>query len=304
MKKNILVFFACVFAINSIAQWSPQNGSGDVTTPIGRTGIINLDGYNGAQIRLNSTGTYYGKIGNPSSQVWSLGWGSSGTDINSVLTWTATGNVGIGTTSSPSTRLQVNGALKIDGAAGGVVGSGNGSRIEFSSGVNSSIEENWGLNLIGSDSSPIKIKNASLLVGYTSNSASWGTGGNLFVQGNVGIGTTAPGNFKLAVNGKIWGTEVQIALTNPAPDYVFEKSYALPTLEQVKSYIDQNKHLPEIPSAKEMEANGVNVGEMNMLLLKKIEELTLYTIEMNKRMNDLSTENKELKNRMNKIENK
>jgi hypothetical protein len=101
-------------------------------------------------------------------------------------------------------------------------------------------------------------------------------------NGNVGIGTTTPGNFKLAVNGKIWGTEVQVALTNPGPDYVFEKSYPLPTLEEVKSYIDENKHLPEIPSAKEMEENGVNVGEMNMLLLKKIEELTLYVIELKK----------------------
>jgi hypothetical protein len=104
-------------------------------------------------------------------------------------------------------------------------------------------------------------------------------------NGNVGIGTS-PGNFKLAVNGKIWGTEVQVAVTKP-PDYVFEKSYPLPTLEEVKSFIDQNKHLPEIPSAKEMEANGVNIGEMNMLLLKKIEELTLYVIEQQKEINDL-----------------
>jgi hypothetical protein len=68
------------------------------------------------------------------------------------------------------------------------------------------------------------------------------------------------------------------------PDYVFEKSYSLPSLEEVKSYIDQNKHLPEVPSAKEMESNGVNLGEMNMLLLKKIEELTLYVIEQNKKL--------------------
>jgi hypothetical protein len=114
-------------------------------------------------------------------------------------------------------------------------------------------------------------------------------------NGNVGIGTTTPGNFKLAVNGKIWGTEVQVALTNPGPDYVFEKSYALPTLEEVKSYIDQNKHLPEVPSAKEMETNGVNVGEMNMLLLKKIEELTLYVIEQQKQIEAQASEIKYIK---------
>jgi hypothetical protein len=125
-------------------------------------------------------------------------------------------------------------------------------------------------------------------------------GGNKMVirdDGNVGIGTTTPGNFKLAVNGKIWGTEVQVALTNPGPDYVFEKSYALPTLEEVKSYIDQNKHLSEVPSAKEMEANGVNVGEMNMLLLKKIEELTLYVIDLKKESTRQQKEIEDLKSK-------
>jgi hypothetical protein len=108
-------------------------------------------------------------------------------------------------------------------------------------------------------------------------------------NGNVGIGTTTPGSFKLAVNGKIWGTEVQVALNNPGPDYVFNSDYNLLSLEEIKTYIDKNKHLPEVPSAKEMEANGVQLGEMNMLLLKKIEELTLYMIrqdEQNKRQTE------------------
>jgi hypothetical protein len=66
------------------------------------------------------------------------------------------------------------------------------------------------------------------------------------------------------------------------PDYVFEKNYNLRPLAEVENYINQNKHLPEVPAAKEMEANGVNLGEMNMLLLKKVEELTLYVIELKK----------------------
>jgi hypothetical protein len=102
-------------------------------------------------------------------------------------------------------------------------------------------------------------------------------------NGNVGIGTSFP-DAKLAVKGTIHANEVKVDLLGAvAPDYVFEKTYALSTLEEVKSYIDQNKHLPEIPSAKEMEANGVNLGEMDMLLLKKIEELTLYVIDLKKR---------------------
>ena len=108
-------------------------------------------------------------------------------------------------------------------------------------------------------------------------------------DGNVGIGTSTPGSFKLAVEGKIYGKEVQVALTNPGPDYVFEKDYALPTLESVKTYIDQNKRLPEVPSAKEMEANGINLSEMNMLLLKKVEELTLYVIDQQKEIEVLKS---------------
>lgn len=111
--------------------------------------------------------------------------------------------------------------------------------------------------------------------------------------GNVGIGTTSP-NKKLTVNGTIYGKEVEIDLNVPGPDYVFEKDYKLPSLEEIKSYIDEHKHLPEVPSAKEMEANGINVGEMNMILLKKVEELTLYMIEANKEITRLNQKVAEL----------
>jgi len=89
--------------------------------------------------------------------------------------------------------------------------------------------------------------------------------------------------------------EVKVDLSVPGPDYVFDNDYNLLSLEEIKTYIDKNKHLPEVPSAKEMEANGVNLGEMNMLLLKKIEELTLYVIE-------LKSENEKLNNRLSIVE--
>jgi hypothetical protein len=103
-------------------------------------------------------------------------------------------------------------------------------------------------------------------------------------NGNVGIGTTDPKGYKLAVAGKAIAEEVTVKLQANWPDYVFEPTYHLSPLDSIKTYIDKNKHLPEVPSAKEMEKNGVNLGEMNMLLLKKIEELTLYQIEANRKI--------------------
>ena len=105
----------------------------------------------------------------------------------------------------------------------------------------------------------------------------------------------------LAVKGQVYANEVKVDLSVPGPDYVFEKDYKLTSLEEIKNYIDQNKHLPEVPSAAAMEKNGVQLGEMNMLLLKKIEELTLYSIEMNAMMQEMRKENKELKSEINSI---
>jgi hypothetical protein len=112
--------------------------------------------------------------------------------------------------------------------------------------------------------------------------------------GNLGIGTSKP-DAKLTVKGNIHAEEVKVDLNVPAPDYVFEEDYELQTLQQIESYIKTNKHLPEVPSAKQMEAEGLNLKEMNLLLLKKVEEMTLYLIDQNKRITKLEEENKTLK---------
>jgi hypothetical protein len=109
---------------------------------------------------------------------------------------------------------------------------------------------------------------------------STGRGMNYFV-GDLALGTMDTKGFKLAVNGKIRAQEIKVETAN-WPDYVFEEDYKVETLEGLESYIKANKHLPEIPSAKETEANGIELGGMNKLLLKKIEELTLYVIELKK----------------------
>ena len=99
---------------------------------------------------------------------------------------------------------------------------------------------------------------------------------------NVGIGVESPG-YPLDVNGTIHTSEVLVDQVFTQPDYVFEDGYLLKSLTEVEQFIKENKHLPDIPSAEEVEANGIDLGEIHTKLLLKIEELTLYAIELQKK---------------------
>jgi hypothetical protein len=124
----------------------------------------------------------------------------------------------------------------------------------------------------------------------------YGTGNAMTINSNlnVGIGTTSPDE-KLTVKGKIHAQEVRVDMAGSlVPDYVFAKEYRLKTLPEVEAYIKENKHLSEIPSAYDIEKNGLLLAEMNMSLLKKVEELTLYAIEQNKEIEVLKNENSKI----------
>lgn len=106
--------------------------------------------------------------------------------------------------------------------------------------------------------------------------------------GRVGIGIAPDFNDEalLLVDGQIKGEEVKVQIIGGA-DFVFENTYTLKSLEEIEKFINQNKHLPEIASEEEMIKNGLEIGEMNIKLLQKIEELTLYLIEQNKELKEL-----------------
>lgn len=122
--------------------------------------------------------------------------------------------------------------------------------------------------------------NRYLRLGWKDNNAIFASALAINDDLNVGIGTITPDS-KLAVNGTIHSKEVKVDM-NGWSDFVFKKDYDLPTLEEVEKHIAEKGHLENIPSEEEVLKNGINLGEMNSKLLQKIEELTLYLIELEK----------------------
>jgi hypothetical protein len=111
--------------------------------------------------------------------------------------------------------------------------------------------------------------------------------------GNVGIGTANP-QAKLAVNGDIFSKKVKVTQSG-WPDYVFYPGYRLRSLSEVEKYIQQQQHLPDVPSAAQVEKDGIDLGDNQVTLLRKIEELTLYVIAQEKRLKSLEDQLRQLK---------
>ena len=220
----------------------------------------------------------------------------NGTDYLNILN---NGNMGIGTT-APASILQL--------------GNNSGSGVNTSTPTVLTMDHTYGTNALGTN---FKLK---LYSDGSGNSYGFGvsgslleiaagpTGGisfftnattqamNILSNGTVGINTTyiSPG-YQFAINGSALATSVTVLNRTIWPDYVFKKDYQLPSLTEVKTYIDQNQHLPEMPSAEQINKDGINLGEMNKLLVKKVEELTLYIIDQKQNAQTQQQEIDELK---------
>lgn len=229
------------------------------------------------------------KADNQTNQIV-IGYGAAGNGSNTVTLGNDNivgtylkGNVVIGTGSlSVGSDLNVNGAARFNNdvdiigelmsvADGGLrIGDNNGSGIEY------------GLyNANGLSMSTFRYDNSSF--SYGNNAL------NISSEGTVGIGISASTD-RLTVNGSIHAKEVRVDLTGSLADYVFKPTYNLMPLSQVEQYVKTNSHLPEIPSAVEVSKNGVSVGEMQNKLLQKVEELTLYMIDQQKKIDRQSTQ--------------
>ncbi len=205
---------------------------------------------------------------------------------NVILCTNNQGIVGVGSsigiqTTTPYTRLHI-----LGGQDAGMSTNTSNGYIMMGSGT--------GANLI-IDNNEIIARN---------NTTPGGAGADLFIQhdegnillcgleqGGVGIGLTAgssiPLGYMLAVDGKIISEEVKVQLSGNWPDYVFDNKYKLLSLNELKNFIVVNKHLPNIPSAAEVEKNGIELGDMQKRMMEKIEELTLYILDLQKQVEEL-----------------
>lgn len=197
----------------------------------------------------------------------------------------AAGSIGINTTSPLQMLHVVEGNILISASSERAPGSTNGSILFGDEPSSSNPYGKWGIEYVGNNDE-----------GYGLNFwKPYNTGGGymnnvLFLadNGNVGVGTNEP-PAKFSVNGKVLAKEVHVC-TSPEcwPDYVFGENYKLMNLKELEAYVNAYKHLPGVPSANDVEEQGdVDLGEMNVILLEKVEELTRYVIDLQKQIDEM-----------------
>ncbi len=238
-----------------------------------RTAIISTIGENATNARLRfSTGT---------SLIGGISF------LQERLTITSSGNVGINLI-NPTDKFEVNGTMSILGTNTLEFGKGIAGKEPNAGKIGYNVFAPNALTIVGAGNSPTTRKVYIFAEGGTTFNGDAIVNTNAFVNGNIGVGTSIiPAGYRLAVDGKIIAEELRIQNSVAWPDYVFEEDYPLMPLGDIEKCITRDKHLPDVPSAAEVSQNGIAVGEMESILLRKLEELTLHIIAQDKRIQEL-----------------
>ncbi len=286
MKKTLLLLLgllplSCVFAQSPLPEADPistypvgmyyQRGPGALNTTTGWTypygtklTVHHTVARNFELMATNKNGPLAFRQFYDVTNAWT-GW-------KTLLNSDENGNFGIGTT-NPTTKLHVIGGIR---------------STEF---IAVEKEGTYRVALNGMNDGYITGRDDASVDRFVINSK----GASYFNGGNVLIGKTSQSNnsYKLDIAGKVRANEVVV--NTSGADYVFKSGYDLKTLEEVEDFIQENGHLPGVPSAAEMQKEGMAVGELNTKLLEKVEELTLYMLEFKAEMQQLKKENEYLK---------
>lgn len=222
-----------------------------------------------------------------------LGVGSVPTD----LIIAENGRIGINT-SSPSDQLDVNGDISLSGSNRTINLMGNSGELNFMNGSTREVYLDYNgtdffidNNRLGGD---VELDANTLIRFQTDNIERM----VIDETGRVGIGITSAGiptGYLLAVDGNVISERVRVRLSGDWPDYVFAENYPLLPLNDLKETIKEEGHLPNMPDAATVQEEGQDLGDMQVLMMEKIEELTLYIIELHERVAFLEKENEVLK---------